>query len=680
MKRLGLAGALTAARDTRRTGHETRSRGTDLYRLKPLVCTGGSPFGSLPIMAESMAVITVSALQLSHSGVDLFDRADLSLEAGEHVGLVGRNGSGKSTLLRILSGEVMPDRGDVQRQRGLRIASVPQEADFGTAETVQQAIGQGLADVISLIEQYSTGLGDLHQLQNAIEARDGWNWQKTVEQVALSAGLALDQPISTMSGGTRKRTALARALVSNPDVLLLDEPTNHLDLDSILWLEDLLRQFPACVLTVTHDRSFLDRVATRIIELDRGQLRSYPGNFSAFLDHKEARLAQEAVTQAKADRLLAQEEVWIRKGVEARRTRSQSRVHRLEVLRTQRASRRQAVGQVRMELDRGALSGRLVAELEDCSLSFGGADLVHKLSATILRGDKIGLIGANGVGKTSLLKLILGEHQPTTGTVRRGTQVQVAYFDQMREQIDLDASLEDFISPGSEWIEIGQQRKHVRSYLGDFLFSADRARSPVRMLSGGERNRLLLARLFARPANVLVLDEPTNDLDIDTLELLEDLLQRYQGTVFLVSHDRTFLDQVVTSTLVHEGSGHWREYEGGIQDWLDQSARSKPGSASGSPVGAPKPAARSDQPRQKAADQRTPITGLSSKEQRLLAEAESRIGVLEAELAQAAAQLTDGTIFQRDPQGARTLAERHAQLASALEETMLQWEALAARA
>jgi ATPase components of ABC transporters with duplicated ATPase domains len=433
---------------------------------------------------------------------------------------------------------------------------------------------------------------DLDALQSFIEQHDGWNWEQRVQETLQRLQLEPEARIATLSGGMKKRVALAQALVARPDVLLLDEPTNHLDIAAIEWLEELLLAFPGSVVTITHDRAFLDRIATRIVELDRGKLRSYPGNFARYQQQKEEQLAQEATIAAKADKLLAQEEVWIRKGVEARRTRSQSRIHRLEQLRAHRQARREAVGKVRMDAASGSggYQGKIVAELQGVSKSFGARCVVRDFSALILRGDKVGLIGPNGAGKTTLLKLILGELQPDAGQVRRGANLQVAYFDQMRAALDLDATLEDFISPGSEWIEIGGQRKHVKSYLGDFLFAPARAHSPVRSLSGGERNRLLLARLFARPANVLVLDEPTNDLDIDTLELLEDLLARYDGTVFLVSHDRTFLDNVVTSTIAYEGDGRWREYEGGVQDWLQQSQRSRT-LAQAAPVAAPAPGA-----------------------------------------------------------------------------------------
>src|SRR6478735_6106041 len=548
-----------------------------------------------------MALITLLNAQLAFGHVALLDHTDFSLETGERVGLIGRNGAGKSSFLKILAGLEKADDGVLQLQQGLRVAYVAQEPMLESQATVFQATLAGVADVIALIDEYSHGHGDLDKLQGAIEAQDGWNWEQRVEETLQRLHLDKDAVIGTLSGGTRKRVALAQALVAAPDVLLLDEPTNHLDLDSIEWLEQLLIDFKGSVVTVTHDRSFLNRVATRIVELDRGKLGSYPGNFEQYLLQKEEQLAQEAVISAKADKLLAQEEIWIRKGVEARRTRSQSRITRLQELRASRAARREVQGSVNMDVASGQSSGKIVAELTEATKSFGEKTVIRKFSGTILRGDKVGILGPNGAGKTTLLKLILGELEPDSGKVRRGANVQVAYFDQMRNALNLDATLEDFISPGSEWIEIGSQRKHVKSYLADFLFSPARAHSPVRSLSGGERNRLLLARLFARPANVLVLDEPTNDLDIDTLELLEDLLQDYDGTVFLVSHDRTFLDNVVTSTIAFEGEGYWREYEGGVQDWLTQSKRAReiaqqraaaaPAPAAAAPATAPPPAA-----------------------------------------------------------------------------------------
>ena len=504
--------------------------------------------------------------------------------------------------------------------------------------------------------------------------------RNTAAPAAVSRG---SDRIGALSGGTRKRVALAQALVARPDVLLLDEPTNHLDLDAIRWLEELLLAFKGSVVVITHDRAFLDAVATRIVELDRGKLLSYPGNFAAYQVQKEEQMAQEAAINARADKLLAQEEVWIRKGVEARRTRAQGRVNRLETLRAARAVRREAVGRVRLDVDArtGGYQGKLVAELQDVSLSFGDKCIVDKLNTTILRGDKIGLIGPNGAGKTTLLKLILGALEPDSGHIQRGANLQVAYFDQMRAALDLDATLEDFISPGSEWIEIGSRRQHVKSYLGDFLFSPARAASPVRSLSGGERNRLLLARLFARPANVLVLDEPTNDLDIDTLELLEELLQGYEGTVFLVSHDRAFLDNVVTSTLVWEGPGQWREYEGGVQDWLAQSARWQAQQApeAGAQVPATDKNLDKNEPN-RSSDGREQLQKkkLSYKEQRELEALPGHIEALEAEQAGIRAALADGTLYQSNLQEAIALQARDAAIDDELTAALERWETLGA--
>ncbi|MBI3368877.1 MAG: ATP-binding cassette domain-containing protein, partial [Burkholderiales bacterium] len=516
---------------------------------------------------------------------------------------------------------------------------------------------------------------DLDALQTRIEALGGWTWEQRVEQALQRLHLDPAASIDQLSGGTKKRVALAQALVARPDVLLLDEPTNHLDLDAIDWLQALLLDWPGALVVVSHDRAFIDGVASRIVELDRGVLRSYPGNFSAYEASKARELESEALASARADKLLAQEEVWVRKGVEARRTRSVGRVARLQRLRAERVARRERVGQVRLELDAGLPPGKIVAELTDVSKRFGEQLILKDFSSTILRGDKIGLIGPNGAGKTTLLKLILGELEPDSGRVRRGTQLQVAYFDQMRAGLNLEATLVDTISPGSEWIETGGSRKHVMSYLNDFLFSPARANSPVRTLSGGERNRLLLARLFALPANVLVLDEPTNDLDIETLELLEELLQSYAGTVFLVSHDRRFLDNVVTSLIAWEGDvapGLWREYEGGIEDWRAQKARS----AAAPPV--------PDKPAAKIADTPAPAAKpragkLSYKEQRELTELPERIEALEAEQAEIGERLAGTELYTSEPQRAGELQARYAQIEDDLMAALERWEALSAR-
>ena len=530
-----------------------------------------------------MALIVLTDAKLAFGHVDLLANTAFSLESGERVGLIGRNGTGKSSLLKILAGLEKLDDGTLQYQQGLRMAYVAQEPVFESSETVFDAVSKGVAEVKALREEYealSVAEWDdashhrLDEIQSKLESMSGWNWEQRVHETLDRLHLSPDVIISSLSGGNRKRVALAQALVAVPDVLFLDEPTNHLDLDSINWLEDLLKAFNGSVVLITHDRAFLDAVSTQIVELDRGILRSYPGNYSAYEVLKEQELASEALANARADKLLAQEEVWIRKGVEARRTRSVGRIARLEKLRSLRAERRDAMGQIKLAVASGERSGKIVADLDHVSKSYD-RPIVKDFTATILRGDKVGLLGPNGAGKTTLLKLILGVIQPDSGVATMGSRIEVAYFDQMREGLNLNATLEDYISPGSEWIEINGQRKHVKSYLNDFLFAPERAASPVSTLSGGERNRLLLARLFARPANVLVLDEPTNDLDIDTLELLEQLLQDYKGTVFLVSHDRAFLDNVVTSIIAYEGDGTWREYEGGYEDWKIQKKRTE---------------------------------------------------------------------------------------------------------
>ncbi|HRL35994.1 MAG TPA: ATP-binding cassette domain-containing protein [Ottowia beijingensis] len=630
-----------------------------------------------------MALISLLNAQLAFGHVPLLDHADFALEGSERVGLIGRNGAGKSSLLRILGALERADDGELQLQQGLRVAYVAQEPVLAEDATVFDAVAEALAPLRALIDAYSAGGDDLDGLQAQIEAQEGWTWQQRVEETLQRLRLSPADRIGALSGGTRKRVALAQALVARPDVLLLDEPTNHLDLDAIRWLEELLLAFKGSVVVITHDRAFLDAVATRIVELDRGKLLSYPGNFAAYQVQKEEQMAQEAAINARADKLLAQEEVWIRKGVEARRTRAQGRVNRLETLRAARAVRREAVGRVRLDVDArtGGYQGKLVAELQDVSLSFGDKCIVDKLNTTILRGDKIGLIGPNGAGKTTLLKLILGALEPDSGHIQRGANLQVAYFDQMRAALDLDATLEDFISPGSEWIEIGSRRQHVKSYLGDFLFSPARAASPVRSLSGGERNRLLLARLFARPANVLVLDEPTNDLDIDTLELLEELLQGYEGTVFLVSHDRAFLDNVVTSTLVWEGPGQWREYEGGVQDWLAQSARWQAQQApeAGAQVPATDKNLDKNEPK-RSSDGREQLQKkkLSYKEQRELEALPGHIEALEAEQAGIRAALADGTLYQSNLQEAIALQARDAAIDDELTAALERWETLGA--
>ncbi len=636
-----------------------------------------------------MAVLTLLDAQLAFGHVALLDHTDFSLEVGERVGLIGRNGAGKSSLLKILAGLEKPDDGSLQVQAGRAVVYVAQEPILDLNATIFEAVQAGLADLIAKIDEYSRGEGDLEVLQNAIEAQDGWVWEQRVTETLHRLGLDGSRRVGELSGGLKKRVALAQALVAKPDVLLLDEPTNHLDLEAIVWLQELLCEFKGSIITISHDRAFLDAVATRIVELDRGQLRSYPGNFAAYQSHKAEQLQQEAVINAKADKLLAQEEIWIRKGVEARRTRAVARIERLHKLRSEHAGRRKVQGSVNLQLDTGEKSGKLVAELTDACKSYGDKVLVQNFSTIIARGDKVALMGNNGVGKTTLLKMILGEIAPDSGKVRQGSNLQIAYFDQMRDQLDLDASLEDFISPGSEWIEIGKQRKHVKSYLSDFLFSPARANSPVRSLSGGERNRLLLARLFARPANVLVLDEPTNDLDIDTLELLEELLADYDGTVFLVSHDRRFVDSVATSIIAWEGDvspGRWTEYEGDVEDWMVQRARYAQAQAKAQNTSAKDikkescPGRFDEEKPQKQAEKSVEAKKrkLSYKEQRELDALPAQIAALEQEQAQLQALLADGSLFVQNP----VLATQYSQRVAVIDDELLahleRWEALGA--
>jgi ABC transport system ATP-binding/permease protein len=641
-----------------------------------------------------MALIVLNDAKLAFGHVDLLAGTQFSLESSERIGLIGRNGTGKSSLLKILAGLEKLDDGSLQYQQGLRMAYVAQEPVFDPVETVFHAVSQGVAEVKALREEYeelsvAEWNDDSHhrldEIQSQLESMSGWNWEQRVHETLDRLHLDPDVAIGSLSGGNRKRVALAQALVAVPDVLFLDEPTNHLDLDSIAWLEELLKAFKGSVVLITHDRAFLDAVSTQIVELDRGILRSYPGNFTAYEALKEQEIASEALANARADKLLAQEEVWIRKGVEARRTRSVGRIARLEKLREIRAARRDAMGQIKLSVASGNRSGKIVADLENVSKSYD-RPIVKDFTATILRGDKVGLLGPNGAGKTTLLKLILGTIQPDSGTATMGSQIDVAYFDQMREGLDLNATLEDYISPGSEWIEINGARKHVKSYLNDFLFSPERANSPVSTLSGGERNRLLLARLFARPANVLVLDEPTNDLDIDTLELLEQLLQDYKGTVFLVSHDRAFLDNVVTSIIAYEGDGFWREYEGGYEDWKIQKKRSEEyrsnqtGSAepakSKSSVSEPVKATSS---KETPKPQKSTVQKLNSKERAELEAIPLQIDDLEKEQASISESLGDPEIYKNRPADVISLQENLKIIEAKLSSLMTRWEDLLQR-
>nr|WP_315482871.1 ATP-binding cassette domain-containing protein [uncultured Undibacterium sp.] len=637
-----------------------------------------------------MAVISLSNAQLAFGHVALLDHAEFSIETSERVGLIGRNGTGKSSLLKIIAGKFKLDDGLLVMQQNIKIAYVEQEPQFDPDQSVFDAVASGLGDLPKLLQEYEAITGQfggdnddalmerMHDIQVQLDAADAWSLGNTVETTLEKLNLSKDAIMSTLSGGMKKRVALACALVSAPDVLLLDEPTNHLDFSSIKWLEGLLKDFKGSVLFITHDRSFLDNVTTRIIELDRGKITSFPGNFTTYQVRKEEQLEIEEVEAAKFDKFLAQEEVWIRKGVKARRVRDEGRVKRLEQLRLQRAARRDQQGQVRLDVTTGERSGKIVAELENVCKSFGPKNIVDNFSSIIMRGDKIGLIGQNGAGKTTLLKMILGEDQPDSGTVKQGSKLQIAYFDQMRTQLNEEVSLAETISPGSDFVEINGQRKHVMSYLGDFLFAPERARSPVKTLSGGERNRLLLARLFAKPANVLVLDEPTNDLDIDTLELLEELLEDYDGTVFLVSHDRTFLDNVVTQVIASEGEGVWKEYIGGYTDW--ETYKNSP---AGKAVAAPA--------KQKT-DSKSPVSSmtapaakveakpkkLSYKEQKELDELPTLISNLEAEQKTISTKLADGDFYKdATPDAIKKLNERFAEIDELLMAALEKWEAIA---
>jgi len=601
------------------------------------------------------------------------------------VGLIGRNGAGKSSLLKAISGTIKLDDGNVWRAPNARVVYVPQEPELDTTHSVFEAVAEGLGSLQQTIIDYHAvthdmGMPDgdidalmtkMQHLQHELDVQNGWVAQSRVETVLSRLKLDADALVSTLSGGWRKRVALGRALVAEPEVLLLDEPTNHLDLEAIEWLEDLLLGFNGSVLFITHDRRFLDKLATRITELDRGILTDFIGNFTQYQAKKEELIAVEETHAAKFDKVLAQEEVWIRQGIKARRTRNEGRVRRLEALRLERAARRERQGNVKLNLDAGERSGKLVAELENASKSYGDKVLIKNFSTRILRGDKIGLLGPNGIGKTTLLKLILGDIEPDSGKILRGTKINVAYFDQMREQLDEEATLADTISPGSDFVEIGNERKHVISYLEDFLFPPQRSLSPVKSLSGGERNRLLLARLFARPANVLVLDEPTNDLDIDTLELLESLLQEFSGTLFLVSHDRAFLENTVTQVIAFEGNGVLTEFGGGYDDWqrfstLQNQQRLEDKKSESAQVAK----STSKQSTAKSA------LKLSFKEQKELEEIPAKIELLETEQTDINQQVADGELYKNQAEKAKALQARLVEIESLLENALARWEVL----
>ena len=528
-----------------------------------------------------MALLSLKQVVVSYGGPNLLNKVDFQLDRGERVCLVGRNGAGKSTLMKLIAGDITADGGEIIGQK-LKIARLEQEVSGSTDGTVFDVVAQGLGEVAPLLIEYhhvlhrletdysEAVLADLEKAQHKLEAADGWTVEQRVESVISRLSLNADSEFSDLSGGMKRRVLLAQALVKDPDILLLDEPTNHLDISSITWLEEFLKTYSGTVLFITHDRTFLQALATRIVQLDRGQLVSFPGDYRSYIERREALLAEEEQQNALFDKKLAQEEVWIRQGIKARRTRNEGRVRALEKLRRERGQRREKQGNVKMQLQDAQRSGKLVIEAEDLSQSYGGRTLFKDFTTLIQRGDKIGVIGPNGCGKSTLLSILLGKNKPEHGEVVLGTNLEVAYFDQLRSQLNEEASVVDNVGQGSDFVEIGSERKHIMGYLQDFLFTPERARTPVKALSGGERNRLLLAKLFTQPANLLVMDEPTNDLDAETLDLLEDLLINYHGTLLLVSHDRAFLNNVATSTIVFDDDGQVREYVGGYDDWVHQ--------------------------------------------------------------------------------------------------------------
>ncbi|MCB1857207.1 MAG: ATP-binding cassette domain-containing protein [Gammaproteobacteria bacterium] len=622
-----------------------------------------------------MPLLSLKAIHLGFGGPDnLLDGVSLSVENGERACLLGRNGAGKSTLLRLIAGELQPDEGERAIQQGARVAHLTQEIPEGIGGSVFDVVASGLGPLGEIVRSYhrlatelasgadKTRLAALAEMQQQLEAADGWQTEQRTEAVISRLSLDADAPFAALSGGLKRRVLLARALVVEPDLLLLDEPTNHLDIESIDWLEGFLLGYPGAVLFVTHDRMFLQRLASRIIELDRGLLYDWPGDYANYQRRKEAQLNGEEKLNQRFDKRLAQEEIWIRQGIKARRTRNEGRVRALEAMREARARRREQAGQVRMSLQDAGSSGKLVAEVVDISYRWDRLPVISRFSTTILRGDRIGVIGPNGAGKSTLLNLLLGRLAPDTGTVRLGTRLEIAYFDQMRVALDAEKSVADNLAEGSDKVVIGGQPKHVISYLQDFLFTPDRARQPVKALSGGERNRLLLAKLFARPANVLVLDEPTNDLDMETLELLEELLMEYEGTLLLVSHDRFFLNRVVTSTLVLEGDGRVAEYVGGYDDWLRQRKPPAIDPPVKPRVSNPRPATRPKK--------------LSYKDQRELAELPKKIESLEAELEAVQAIMADPDFYRSEGGQINEMNTRLSSLETVLASSYARWEAL----
>ncbi|MFD2110321.1 ATP-binding cassette domain-containing protein [Thiorhodococcus fuscus] len=628
-----------------------------------------------------MSLLSLDTISLSYGLPPLLDEVSFTIDRGERICLIGRNGAGKSTLLKIITGEVQADGGQLRRAQGLRIATLAQEVPRGKTASVFEVVADGLGELGSVVQQYFTlshalgtnateeQLAHLARLQHQLDDQGGWEIEQRTERVISRLGLDAEARFESLSGGLQRRVLLARALVIEPDLLLLDEPTNHLDIESIDWLEEFLLGFSGSLLFVTHDRRFLQRVATRILELDRGHITDWPGNYANYLRRREERLHAEALAAEQFDRKLAEEEVWIRQGIKARRTRNEGRVRALKSMRDERLQRRELQGTARLRMTEADRSGKLVAEAEDVGYSWGERPVIRGLNTLILRGDKIGIIGPNGAGKSTLLKLLLGDLEPQQGLIRRGTNLQVAFFDQMRDQLDLEKSVQDNVAGGSDQIEVEGASRHVLSYLKDFLFTPERARQPVKALSGGERNRLLLAKLFTRPANLLVLDEPTNDLDAETLELLEELLVQFNGTLLLVSHDRALLDNVVTSTLVFEGDGLVRDYIGGYEDWLRQRPAPKPDL---------EPKSKAIPPVEPASPKRT-ADKLSYKETRELAELPSRIESLESEQSDLQARMADPALYQGDSGEVVRVKERLAEVESILEDAYARWEALEAR-
>ena len=626
-----------------------------------------------------MALVSLQDIHLALGGPPLLDGVRLQIERGERICLLGRNGAGKSTLMKVIAGELAPDDGEVVRQQAVTIARLAQEIPEGLAGTAFDVVAGGLGELGTLLAAYhevghrmatehNTALMEqLGRLHHRLDTSGGWEVQRQVETVLSHLSLDPDAPFSSLSGGRKRQVLLARALVSRPDLLLLDEPTNHMDVDAIAWLEEFLLSQPITLLFVTHDRAFLRRVATRIVELDRGRMVDWACDYDTFLERKQAVLDAEAKQWANFDRKLAQEEVWIRQGIQARRTRNEGRVRALEAMRRERSARRQRTGTVRLRMQDAERSGKVVIEAEHVSFSYPGRPVIRDFSTTIMRGDKVGIIGPNGSGKTTLLRLLLGQLKPDEGTVELGARLELAYFDQLREQLDEDRSVQDNIADGADHVTINGNRRHVLGYLQDFLFSAERARTPVRVLSGGERNRLLLARLFTRSFNLLVMDEPTNDLDIETLELLEGLLVEYSGTLLLVSHDRAFLDDVVTSTLVLEGDGRVGEYVGGYEDWRRQTAGRQPREQKPVRAEPVKPRTSSSPARRK----------LSYRDQRELDQLPGRIEALEAEQTALHASLADPALYRGDPSAVVAARARLEAVEREIAVLLERWEALA---